>query len=166
MNPRRLEAEATIAKSVIETLGNAGIDQDADQDFAVLLASETDLDEMLIKVVREARILIAEAEGIKGLVKVMELRASIKLQRAQKMRDATFAAMQEAGRRRIDAPDFVASVRKSAGKVVVTDPDKLPDVFVKIERTPKLKDIKDAIASGTSVEGASLSNGAEYLDVR
>jgi hypothetical protein len=75
--------------------------------------------------------------------------------------------MQEAGRRRVDAPDFVASVRMGRGKIIITDANKVPEEFIKTERTVKLKDIAAALKDGRKdIPGITTSNGQPYLDVR
>jgi hypothetical protein len=59
-----------------------------------------------------------------------------------------------------------ARVGQAKPGIVVTDPSLLEDRFFKIERTPMLAAIAEAINDGEVIEGASVRNGAPFITIR
>jgi len=57
-------------------------------------------------------------------------------------------------------------VHPGRGVAVIDDPSKIPDLYIKVERTPKKKEILDALKKGEEVPGASLGEGKAKLVIR
>jgi hypothetical protein len=85
-------------------------------------------------------------------------------------RAALTLAMERAGEKKITAPDFTLSLTAVAPKVIVTDEGALPkDYLVQPEPPPPRPDkklIKQALADGFEVPGATLSNGSTTITIR
>lgn len=86
--------------------------------------------------------------------------------RAAKRRQMVQALMEQAGMTKLERPDLTASIRNVPPGVVITDEAALPDQFIKITRTPKKADIRDALGRGETVEGALLGNASQTLTIR
>jgi hypothetical protein len=57
-----------------------------------------------------------------------------------------------------------ASIRRGKDGIVVIDQDKLPERFIKVEKTPKKAELAEAILKdGEIIPGAEKRNGAPYL---
>jgi hypothetical protein len=65
----------------------------------------------------------------------------------------------------IRAADVTVSKGTSRGGVQITDATQVPDAFCKIERTPRLTDIRAALDAGDEVPGATATNGSTFLRV-
>jgi hypothetical protein len=77
-----------------------------------------------------------------------------------------FAAMDAAGQRKWKSPEFTVSIQDGRAGVVITDPQAVPDQFVRIKREPDKTAIGAALASGNAVPGADMRNGAPSLTIR
>lgn len=86
--------------------------------------------------------------------------------RSESLRSAVFAAMDALGVGRMEWPEVTVSIALPRPGAVITDPDALPDDFVKIERTPRKDAIRNALMAGQEVPGAQLLNGMPTLHVR
>jgi len=62
--------------------------------------------------------------------------------------------------------DYVLYFTKGRESVKVENPDAVPDEFCKIERKPKLKEIKEYIASGNHVNWACVETGSGKLSYK
>jgi hypothetical protein len=82
-------------------------------------------------------------------------------------RDLTLMMLGALGLPRMERPDFtITRVVPAKGKVTITDADKVPDGFCKIEtvRTPQKSLIADAVDAGDDCpEGAVIGNPEPYL---
>jgi phage host-nuclease inhibitor protein Gam len=58
------------------------------------------------------------------------------------------------------------SIQDGRAGVVITDPQAVPDQFVRIKREPDKTAIGAALASGNAVPGADMRNGAPSLTIR
>ncbi len=142
-----------------------------DEVFADTLDGATDLQEIIVRAVREAKQAEAYANAIKAVIFENNERRQRFLTKADKIRDAVARAMADAGLPKITAPDMTLSmsVRKPAPKVV--DADALPE-WAKIEKTvftPDRDAIKDAYADdpqGFACPGVIVTNGAPVLTIR
>lgn len=130
------------------------------------LEGATDLHEQLFRVLRQVKLLEAEADGVRTYINQLNARAARKDKAATSMRRLVANVMQELGITKLDAPDM--TVRLSAGKsrAIVTDAAAVPDDLCKIERTPLLTEIAAKLKAGESVAGCELSNGEPTLTVR
>lgn len=131
------------------------------------LEGATDLEDGLASVALSALEDEAFATALKGMIADMETRKSRFADRAQKRRELILWAMQEAGLKKIAKPAITLGLSNTAGKVVITDPDAVPDKF-KTPQDPKIdkKAIADAIKAEQDVPGAMIGNGGISLNVR
>lgn len=63
-------------------------------------------------------------------------------------------------------PEATVSTRMVPGRPKVSDADLLPEDMCRIERKPDMKAIKEAMDSGRSIPGVTLSNGSVSLTIR
>jgi hypothetical protein len=147
----------------------AGYPELAETDQALIdsLEGETNITEAIAKVVRsseEDRVLVTALEL---RIKEMEQRAHRIGSRALQKREIAAKAMTECGLRRVDAPDFSASMVSSPPAVVVTDEAALPDeLLIHPPPKPDKREIGRRLKSGETVMGAVLSNAPPHLKVR
>lgn len=121
--------------------------------------------DLISKLIRDAREDEAMAEAVASMARDMSERKARFAQRAQRRREAALAVMQAIELRKIEQPDFSASIRAVPPKVEIIDEAELPDALCKVVRSPDKVAIKDALAKGP-VAGAQLSNGGETLTIR
>jgi hypothetical protein len=74
--------------------------------------------------------------------------------------------MNAAALKNVSLPEATLSIRAGTQAVVITDEAAIPESYIKIERSPKRAEIKEALKNGTTVPGAMLSNGAPSLSIR
>lgn len=131
------------------------------------LEGETTLHEAILFVMRSADNDGILCLGISERIKELAARALRLGEREIKKRRTILAAMQEAGLKKIEAPDFTISVSSGKPKVIITDETKLPMQFlVPQQPKPDKKAIAEMLASKTEVPGATLSNAESFLTVR
>jgi hypothetical protein len=138
-----------------------------DQTLADTVEGLTELHEILQGVIRAALADEALAAGLKGRIGEMEDRFQRLADRASKRRQIAKEVMTELGIKRLEAPDFTASVRAGMPSLVVLDESEIPSIYweprdPKLDRTTLIADLK----SGREVGGATLSNGEPILSVR
>ena len=87
--------------------------------------------------------------------------------RSSKKRELAIDAMQEAGLRKLEQPDFTASVRSSPPSLLVIAEDQIPEVYW-VPQPPKLdrQAILNGLKRGEDIGGAQLSNCKPVLSVR
>lgn len=125
----------------------------------------SNLDVAVLTVMRTAIEREAYAEAINGMIRTLRERQARLSGGAQKMRGAILAVMQAAGRKRIAAPDMTINVLPGQPGVVVTDIDAVPEEFVKVEKSPRMREINAIIKSGGEVPGTAPRNPTPYLAV-
>ncbi len=134
------------------------------------ISGETYLDDAIAVVLREAEATKAEAEtGLQELINALTCRKERKLARACRLKDLALWAAQEAGLKKIGAPDFTASiVTPEHGRVIITDEKALPRQYIKTvsTETPMKKEITAALANGADIPGAELSNPQPHWTIR
>lgn len=164
----QLAQSARWAEAVIAVLRQAGITED-DPDFAALFDAECDMLERLRRMLRQAREIEATSKGLAEIMREMRGRRERFDKKAEGLREAVAYAMQECGLRRLDAPDFTATL--SAGNpylvgVEAIDPAHLPDVCCNIKREASKTKIRAFLDGGQTIEGVSLGNPEPVLTVR
>jgi hypothetical protein len=159
-----LAQEMATAHRVADALTAAGVTAD-DPDFSELMASETDIQRHLARLLRVARREEAEAVGCTKIEAELRARIDRKQLRAEKLRAIVRDAMQELGLTKLPAPDFTASLSAGRSKVVLLDEDAVPDQFFATKRTLDKRALAAALESGP-VEGATLSNPEPTLTIR
>ncbi len=109
----------------------------------------------------------ALAAGLKGRIAEMEDRRERLQDRAAKRRQIAKEVMTELDIRKLEAPDFTASIRPGMPALVVLDESEIPSIYweprdPKLNRTALSTDLKQ----GAAVAGAALSNPEPILTVR
>jgi hypothetical protein len=140
------------------------IDEDTLRDT---LEGCTDLQEMLVAVLKAAHEDECRIEVLEKQIGKLKERADRFQARSDKARANVARIMEEAGIKKIAAPELTASLRRVPPKVVITDEASLPaDYCVIPPPRPDKALIKKAIEDGYVVPGASMSNGGISLSVR
>ncbi len=121
--------------------------------------------DLIATFIRDARADEAFANSLGSMVKDMGERKQRLQMRADRRRLAAQHLMDACGLRKIEMPDFTASLRAVPPRVEVDDEAALPDSLCKTVRSPDKAAIKEALAVG-AVAGAHLTNGGETLTVR
>jgi len=156
--------EAEAAARLKEALLAAGYeDEDAINDT---VEGETSLNELIVATLSAAEDDGCMAAALAERIATMQERKKRIEARKDARRTAVLMAMETAGLRRIEAPEFTVTVGRSGAKVVITDAAAIPDKYVKTERTPMKADIAAALKAGFSVEGAMLGNPTTTLTVK
>lgn len=136
------------------------------QTLADTLEGETGLVDAAAALLRSALDDEAMEEAAQKLAADKSARARRFGQRAMMKRDMALSLMQGADLKKLEQPDFTASISKGRGKVVIADETALPEAFVRVSRTPDKTAIGDALKGGQAVPGALLSNPEPTLTVR
>lgn len=126
----------------------------------------TDAGDVIARFIRLAREDEMMVVGLGVMLKDMQERKARLDRRRERYRDAALALMQAIGERKIERPDFTASVRTVPPTAVIAEPDAIPDRYCAIKRAPKMAEITAALRNGETVIGATLGNGGASLTVR
>jgi Gp157 protein len=86
--------------------------------------------------------------------------------RRDHLRALAFSALEALDIKKLERPDFTASIRAGQASVVVFDEEALLPAFWRYSQEPDKAKIRDAISKGFDVDGATLSNAAPSLAVR
>lgn len=129
------------------------------------LESETSVNELLTRVVRQIEDTKALVIGTKDRFEELSTRKQRFERRVEALRDLAFKLMEAAELPKIELPEATLSIRSVPPSVVITDEENLPDIACKFERKPDKAKIKELLASGI-VAGATLSNGSKSLSIR
>jgi len=138
-----------------------------EQTLADTVEGLTDLHEILQAVIRAALADEALASGLKGRIGEMEDRLGRLQDRASKRRQIAKEVMTELDIKKLQAPDFTASIRSGLPSLTVINETEIPSIYweprdPKLDRVSLLADLKH----GTEVQGAALSNPEPILSVR
>jgi Siphovirus Gp157 len=138
-----------------------------EQTLADTVEGLTDLHEILGAVIRGALADEALAAGLKGRIAEMEDRLARLQDRASKRRQIAKEVMTELDLKKLQAPDFTASIRPGFPSLLVINENEIPSVYweprdPKLDRATLISDLKQ----GTEVAGAALSNPEPVLSVR
>ncbi len=163
---RALPSSAIHYKALSERLkaNDPSLDE---QTLADTVEGLTDLHEILGAVIRAALADEALASGLKGRIAEMEDRLTRLQDRAAKRRQIAKEVMTELDIKKLEAPDFTASLRPGFPSLVVINENEIPSIYweprdPKLDRAALTADLKH----GTDVAGATLSNPEPILSVR
>ena len=106
------------------------------------------------------------AEAVSQRIGKMRERQTRLTHRAQFYRSLMHRLVERSGVKSIPLPEAKISVVNSPEKVIITDEAAIPDAFCRITKEPNKTAIKSALKSGTSIPGATLSNGSTTIQVR
>jgi hypothetical protein len=138
-----------------------------EQTLADTVEGLTDLNEILQAVIRAALADEALARGLKCRISDMQDRLNRLEERASKRRQIAKDVMLELDLRKLEAPDFTASIRPGMAALVVLNEDAVPKTYwepgePRLRRQVLANDLK----GGAEVAGATLSNPEPVLSVR
>jgi hypothetical protein len=127
----------------------------------------TDLHEMIAAVIRSALVDEARQAGLRTRIEEMRQRLTRLAERGLKKRQLALEAINEAGLKKLEQPDFTASARVGAPLLVVTSEHSVPDGYW-IPQPPRLdrQTLTSDLRRGDQVPGACLGNAAPILVVR
>jgi len=138
-----------------------------EQTLADTVEGLTDLHEIVTAIIRSALADEALATGLKGRIAEMEDRLARLQDRASKRRQIAKDVMVELDLKKLQAPDFTASVRPGTPALMVIDEAAVPSIYweprdPKLNRQGLLSDLKQ----GAEITGVSMSNPEPVLSVR
>ena len=127
----------------------------------------TDLHQILEAIIRSALEDQALANGLKGRVAEMEDRLARLQDRASKRRAIAKDVMAELDLKKLQAPDFTASLRPGTPALMVIDEAAVPSIYWQ-PREPRLnrQELVSDLKQGAEITGVSLSNPEPVLSVR
>jgi hypothetical protein len=127
----------------------------------------TDLPEMIAAVIRSALVDEALQAGLRTRIEDMRQRLNRLAERGFKKRQLAIEAMNEAGLKKLEQPDFTASARLGTPPLVVTSETNVPESYW-IPQPPRLdrQTLTADLRRGDEVPGACLGNAAPILTVR
>lgn len=157
-----------VVRQQIENLRIAHPDLVEDgETWMLAIESETDLDAVLTKIVREIEDTKALEAGTKERLEELKGRKDRFGRRIESLRGIAFKVMETAGIDGKILPEATISIRKGQPQLVgEADPASLPDELCKISRDVDRAKVKEELRAGRDVPGFSLSNGAPSLTIR
>jgi hypothetical protein len=138
-----------------------------EQTLADTVEGLTDLHEILTAVIRAALADEALAAGLKGRIAEMQDRLTRLQDRASKRRQIAKDLMVELDLKKLQAPDFTASIRPGLPALMVIDEAAVPSIYWE-PRDPRLnrQGLVADLKRGAEITGVSLSNPEPVLSVR
>ena len=141
---------------------------EADEEtLADTIEGASDLPQLLLAVLRSREEDLGLVEAVRERLDRLRARLERLQSRAEQKRVLVATAMQEAGLRKLVAPDFTVWLRPGSRKVVVVDETQIPPEFW-VAQLPRLdrQQLLVALKAGGVVPGALLSNAELALAVR
>jgi hypothetical protein len=138
-----------------------------EQTLADTVEGLTDLTDILTAIIRASLTDEALATGLKVRIAEMQARFDRLQDRAAKRRQIAKDVMVELDLKKLQAPDFTASIRPGMPALMVIDEAAVPSIYweprdPKLNRQGLLADLK----GGAEVTGVALSNPEPVLSVR
>jgi Siphovirus Gp157 len=161
-----LEFAATTYRAIHDRI-RAQDPQIDEQTLADTVEGLTDLHEIVTAIIRAALSDEALARGLKCRISDMQSRLDRLEDRAAKRRQIARDAMVELDLKKLNAPDFTASIREGTPSLMVIDEDAVPKIYWEPSE-PRLR--RQVLASdlnqGAEIAGVALSNPEPVLSVR
>lgn len=138
-----------------------------DEAWAATLESETDIQELLTRIVRRIEDTKALVIGTKDRFEELKARKDRFELRVEGLRNLAFKIMESADVPKLELPEATLSIRKGQPQVIGGDDTcNIPDEYWKYSRDLDRTKIKDALKDGKTVPGFTLSNAAPSLTIR
>lgn len=138
-----------------------------EETLADTLEGLTSLMEKLSAIVRSQQDDNAFSKALR--IRIEEMRERLKRLeiRVDKKRDLVATVMERAGIKKLNEPDFTASLRSTPRPLVVSDEEEIPGTYWRAQ-PPKLdrKKLTDDLKNGNAIPGACLGNGGQTISVR
>ena len=127
----------------------------------------TDLHEIVQAVIRAALSDEALILGLKCRISDMQGRLDRLQDRASKRRQIAKDVMVELDLKKLNAPDFTASIREGIPSLMVINEDEVPSIYWQPSE-PRLKrqELTNELKQGAEITGVALSNPEPVLSVR
>lgn len=139
---------------------------DDPQALSDTLDGETGLLDAIDVLIRASRADEAMESALDGMIGEMRERKARIGSRAAKQREAALALMQAADIKKLERPDFTATVSAGRAKVTIADESLIPSQFTRTKVEPDKTAIKAALDAGLVVAGAVLGNVEPILTIR
>ena len=138
-----------------------------EQTLADTVEGLTDLHEILSAIIRAALVDEAMVSGLKCRVADMQDRLQRLQDRASKRRAIVKDAMSDLDIKKLNAPDFTATIREGMPSLLVLNEDAVPSIYW-TPGEPKLKRqlLAHELKGGAEIEGVTLSDPEPVLSVR
>jgi hypothetical protein len=138
-----------------------------EQTLADTVEGLTDLHEIVQAVIRSALADEALVRGLKCRISDMQGRLDRLEDRASKRRQIAKDVMVELDLKKINAPDFTASIRPGTAALMVIDEEAVPSIYWQPSE-PRLnrQELASELKQGAEIAGAVLSNPEPVLSVR
>jgi hypothetical protein len=137
-----------------------------DEDLrADMLEGSTNLHEIMERLLSEEREADGLVEATKARIDKLATRRASFRNRQQSLRDVMMSIMQLADLRKLKFPEATISISRRGPAVQIIDESLIPDTLCKIKREVSKTAIKEALAAGFSVPGATLDNGSETIRI-
>src|SRR5476651_93320 len=138
-----------------------------EQTLADTVEGLTDLHEIVTAIIRSALQDEVLASALKSRVSDMQARLERLQDRASKRRQIARDVMVELDLKKLNAPDFTASIREGTPALVVIDEDAVPKTYWS-PGEPRLRRqiLADDLKQGEEIAGVTLSNPEPVLSVR
>jgi hypothetical protein len=138
-----------------------------EQTLADTVEGLTDVHEVLQAVIRAALADEALAAGLKGRIAEMQDRLDRLQGRASKRRQIARDVMVELDLKKLNAPDFTASVREGMPSLVVLSEDAVPSIYWQpVQPRLKRQELSQELKQGAEIPGVVLSDPEPILSVR
>lgn len=160
-----IKDEAAAAAVLLANMRDVvGDDEDA---VAGLVEGETGLFEAIARAVNRLAEIDAHVDALTGLVKQYRDRQARLENQSELIRAAIGLAMSMTELKKLELPQATISRKPTPAKAIITEEADVPPTFF-VPQPPKLdkKALLDALKSGQSVPGATLSNGSETIAIR
>src|SRR5271157_2870220 len=130
-----------------------------EQTLADTVEGLTDLHEIVQAVIRSALADEALARGLKCRISDMQCRLDRLEDRASKRRQIAKDVMVELDLKKLNAPDFTASIREGMPSLIVLNEDAVPSIYWQPSE-PRLKrhELACELKQGAEIEGVALSD--------
>ena len=156
-----------LENAIADTLDDGSLsDEEREEKSEVLfeewLKSSGNFDEKALRVAAYIRHQEAIAEARKTEAKRISRLATQAQNQADRLRGYLIKQMTVTGKKKVEGIDGKISLRKLPPKVVVTNPEKIPQEFLKVEVSPRLSEIKKAIKANPEIEWATLEESHKY----
>lgn len=139
---------------------------DDEELFRDTLEGNTRFNEIMDRLLSEMRDNETLAEAAAQRIGKVRERQTRMTHRAQFYRGLMHRLLSLTGIKSVPLAEAKISVVNTPDKVIITDENAIPAEYCKIVREPNKTAIKNAIKNGTTVPGATLSNGGTTIQVR
>ena len=140
--------------------------EDGDEALEDTIAGESDLNEKLAALAREALRCESMAEGMKALIKANTDRKSRLEHKAEKLRGIINWAMTDSGSKKIRMDDMTLSLSEGRPPVIIDESKPMPDAYCRIKKEPDRTLIRARLESGEELEFAAFGNAKMTLVIR